>query len=269
VNGRLPPSPRVRPTAVAGTFYPADAGQLQAVVDDALRAAPHGGPVPKAIIAPHAGYRFSGAVAASAYARLTPARDTVERVVLLGPAHRVPVAGIAVPSVNSLACPLGLVSVDTEARRRVCEFDTVVVDDRAHAGEHSLEVHLPFLVQALGPDIRVLPLVVGHANPAEVAEVLDVLWGGPETVVVVSSDLSHFEDYRSAADHDRRTANAILGRHGDRIGPRDACGVVPVQGLLILAERHGLDVELLDLRSSGDTAGDPDRVVGYGAFALR
>jgi MEMO1 family protein len=259
----------VRPAAVAGTFYPADATVLREAVDDALAAAPRGGPAPKAIIAPHAGYRYSGPVAASAYARLLPARGTVERVVLVGPAHRVPVASMAVPSVDALATPLGQVRVDDAARRRALRLDTVVTDDRAHAGEHSLEVQLPFLMAVLGPDISVLPVVVGHATDDEVATLLEELWGGPETVVVVSSDLSHYEDYRSAARHDRVTADAILARHGERIGPYDACGALPVRGLLHMATRHGLDVELLDLRSSGDTVGDPSRVVGYGAFALR
>jgi AmmeMemoRadiSam system protein B len=260
--------PHRRPPAVAGLFYPEAADELRAVVDRDLRSAHATGPVPKALIAPHAGYVYSGPIAASAYARLEPARGTVERVVLLGPAHRVPVDNMAVPSVDAFDTPLGPVLVDAAARARALELPGVVVDDRAHAPEHSLEVHLPFLVQVLGPDIAVLPVVVGHATPEAVADLLDALWGGPETVVVVSTDLSHYHDYATAVARDRTTATAIVERRTDAIGPYDACGAYPVRGLLELARRKGLDVELLDLRNSGDTSGDRDRVVGYGAFAL-
>jgi AmmeMemoRadiSam system protein B len=259
----------VRPTAVAGTFYPRDAAELETVVDHDLADAPHGGPVPKAVIAPHAGYVYSGPIAGSAYARLEPGRGAIERVILLGPAHRVPVDGMAVPSVDAFATPFGPVAVDDDARARALELPGVHVDDRAHAPEHSLEVHLPFLVRTLGPGIRVLPVVVGHATADEVAALLDALWGGPETVIVVSSDLSHYHDYGTATARDRATATAIVERRWDEIGPYDACGAYPVRGLLEIARRKDLTVELLDLRNSGDTAGDRSRVVGYGAFAVR
>lgn len=260
---------RLRPTAVAGTFYPRDAVELSQLVDRSLERAAHEGPVPKAVIAPHAGYVYSGPIAGSAYARLEPGRDTIQRVVLLGPAHRVPVDGMAVPSVDAFATPLGPVTVDADAREQALRVPGVHVDDRAHAPEHSLEVHLPFLVRVLGPDIRVLPVVVGQAAAADIAALLEALWGGPETVIVVSSDLSHYHDYDTARARDRTTASAIVERRGDDIGPYDACGAYPVRGLLEVARRKDLEVELLDLRNSGDTAGDRSRVVGYGAFALR
>ncbi len=260
---------RIRPPAVAGTFYPRDPQRLCAEIDHDLAAAPRGGPAPKAVIAPHAGYVYSGPVAGSAYARLEMRRGQVERVILLGPAHRVPVAGMALPSVDAFATPLGPVAVDDEARRRALELPGVIIDDGAHADEHSLEVHLPFLLRVLGPDIAVLPVVVGHASPDEVADLLDALWGGPETAVVVSSDLSHYQDYATAVARDRATAEAILDKRVEAIGPYEACGAAPVRGLLEVARRRGLEVELVDLRNSGDTAGDRSRVVGYGAFALR
>jgi AmmeMemoRadiSam system protein B len=249
-------------------FYPDDANVLRAAVDEYVTAAVYDGAAPKAIVVPHAGYVYSGPTAGVGYASVTPLAGTVTRVVLLGPAHRVPVDGLAVPSVDAFATPLGPVAVDNEARDVALACDGVTVDDLPHAPEHSLEVHLPFLVRTLGPDIRVLPLVVGHAAPGVVADVLDALWGGDETLIVVSSDLSHYEDYASARAHDERTAAAIVDGAIDRIDPYDACGAYPVCGLLTAARRHDLGVRLLDLRSSGDTAGPRDRVVGYGAFAL-
>lgn len=261
---------KVRPPAVAGTFYPADPGVLRSTVEDELAAASArlpAGPVPKAVIVPHAGYVYSAPIAASAYARVLAGRGTISRVVLLGPAHRVPVRGVAAPSADAFATPLGVVRVDTAGRDALAGAGLAVVGDDVHAPEHSLEVQLPFLQVALG-DVAVLPLAVGDADPALIAGVLDAVWGGEETLVVVSSDLSHYLDHASATKVDRRTATAIVARQPDRLGRHDACGVRPVQGLLTAALRHGLVVELLDLRTSADTAGGPERVVGYGAFAL-
>ncbi len=259
---------RVRPPAVAGTFYPDDADVLAAEVDRFVRDASYDGAPPKAIIVPHAGYVYSGPIAGSGYAAVAPLRGAVSRVVLLGPAHRVPFAGLAVPSVDAFVTPLGPVEIDTLARDAALACEGVVVDDVPHAGEHSLEVHLPFLQRELGTTFRVLPLVVGQASPAIVAGVLDALWGGDETLIVVSTDLSHYERYESARAHDARTVAAILAGDVDAIGPYDACGAYPVRGVLAAARRHALDVRLLDARNSGDTAGSRDRVVGYGAFAL-
>ena len=265
---------RVRRPAVAGSFYPDDPAVLRASVaryiDEAraVRGARGASAAPKAIIVPHAGYEYSGAIAASGYAAVTHLAGMVKRVVLLGPAHRVAVDGLAVPSVDAFATPLGPIEIDDAARTIALGCGGVVVDDAAHAAEHSLEVHLPFLQHVLGPGFCVLPLVVGDASPATVASVLDALWGGRETLIVVSSDLSHYEPYGVAREDDLRTAQAIINGAFDAIGPYDACGVRPVSGLLVAARRHDLDVQLLDLRNSGDTAGPAERVVGYGAFAL-
>ncbi len=259
---------RVRPAAVAGTFYPGDAGQLAATVDELLAGAPPWrGPTPKALVVPHAGYVYSGPIAATAYATLRDASPRIERVVLLGPAHFVPVRGLAAPSVDAFATPLGDVSIDTEARSRALELPGVLVDDTAHAREHSLEVHLPFLQRTVG-DFEIVPFVVGSIDADTVAAVLDVLWSGDETVIVVSSDLSHYLDHRLATSRDRRTASAIVAGRGDEIAPDDACGAFPVRGLLVAASRHGLHTSALDVRNSGDTAGARDRVVGYGSFAM-
>jgi AmmeMemoRadiSam system protein B len=258
----------VRPPAVAGMFYPANADELGEALRDSFAAAVDddgGGGVPKAIVAPHAGYVYSGPVAASAYRRLEAGRGTITRVVLLGPSHRVALEGMAVPSVDALATPLGLVALDRAGRHTVAALAGVVVADAPHALEHSLEVHLPFLQRVLG-DVEVLPIVVGHAPALQVADVLDAVWGGPETLIVVSTDLSHYHDHRTAQVLDRSTAEAVVAGRGDDIGDRSACGAYPLRGLLLAAARHGLTGQIIDLRTSGDTAGPHDRVVGYGAF---
>jgi AmmeMemoRadiSam system protein B len=258
----------VRPAAVAGSFYPGDARELVSAVDSFLDVAVLSDePLPKALIVPHAGYVYSGATAGAAYARLTRLRGAIQRVVLLGPAHRVWVDGISVPSADAFATPLGIVPVDDLFRRRALAFPQVRVGDRAHASEHALEVQLPFLQRVLG-EFSVLPLVVGDASTDDVAQVIDALWGGNETLVVVSSDLSHYHDYDTARSLDARTAAAIVAGNGDAIRDDDACGARPVRGLLEAARHHGLDIRLVDLRNSGDTGGDHDAVVGYGAFTL-
>jgi MEMO1 family protein len=262
---------RVRSAAVAGLFYPADAGPLRGVIEAAMAAAVQSGSVaatpPKAVIAPHAGYVYSGPIAASAYAQLASGRGVIKRVVLLGPAHRAPLTAIAVSSDDAWATPLGQLEVDRAARDGLLSLPDVVVDDAAHRSEHSLEVHLPFLQVVLG-QVSVLPLVTGRVEAQAVARVLEQAWGGPETAIVVSTDLSHYYDHDTAVRLDRATAEAILARRPEGVGLDRACGVYAVRGLLVAAERQGLDVRLLDLRTSGDTAGGRDRVVGYGAFAL-
>ena len=263
--------PTLRPVAVAGLFYPGEREALATDVADYLAevtpAATADPRPPKAIIAPHAGYIYSGPIAASVYARLAPLRGRVKRVVLLGPAHRVYVAGAAVPSVEAFASPLGPVPLDREALALLRELPFVEVSDHAHAREHSLEVHLPFLQAVLG-EFQLVPVVVGDASTEESAALLDTLWGGDETLLVVSSDLSHYLPYDAARRRDRETAEAILGLEA-RLVPEEACGAIPINGLLRAARRRGLVPEQLDLRNSGDTAGDRDRVVGYGAFAFR
>ncbi|RRQ20877.1 AmmeMemoRadiSam system protein B [Thiohalobacter thiocyanaticus] len=259
---------QIRQPAVAGMFYPDDPAVLRRQVRDLLAAAESPTePPPKAIIAPHAGYVYSGPVAASVYGRLGRARDHIRRVVLLGPSHRVPFHGLAAPSSEAFRTPLGDIPVDTEAIAGLRDFPQVQVRDDAHALEHSLEVQLPFLQEVLG-EFRLIPLVVGDASYAEVREVLDHLWGGEETLIVISSDLSHYHDYDTARALDRATSVAIEALAPERIDYDHACGRTPVGGLLQAARARGLHAHTLDLRNSGDTAGPRDRVVGYGAYAI-
>ncbi len=261
----------VRPSAVAGAFYPSAAADLSHTVSALLAGAPALAgptlPAPKALIVPHAGYIYSGATAALAYAQLSSVRTVIRRVILLGPAHRVAVRGLALAGAERFATPMGTVDVDLEAVAAIRGLKQVSVNPAAHALEHSLEVQLPFL-QAVLDDFKLLPLVVGDATPAEVAEVLERVWGGPETLIVISTDLSHFLPYHVAQSMDQETVEHILARDCT-ITHAQACGGTPVNGLLLAALRHDLQVQLLGLCNSGDTAGDRDRVVGYGAFAFR
>lgn len=256
-----------RPPAVAGTFYPSDARALRQTVSDYLASVKEAGTVPKAIIAPHAGYVYSGPIAATAYARLIPARARITRVVLLGPAHRVWLEGLALPEADGFASPLGLVPLDKEAMARVVDLPQVCVSKAAHAQEHSLEVHLPFLQMVLDA-FTLVPFVVGKAGPQEVGEVLEALWGGPETLIVVSSDLSHYQDYASARAMDEATSKAIEALRPEDIRGEQACGRFPVRGLLHVARKKGLRAQTIDLRNSGDTAGPKAEVVGYGAYVF-
>ncbi len=254
----------VRFPAVAGLFYPETGDALAATVDRLLEsAAAPPGVAPKAIIAPHAGYEYSGPIAAQAYARLR--LGSWRRVVLMGPSHRCSFRGIALPGAASFRTPLGDVRIDSVSADAVLELPQVSVAPEAHDHEHSLEVHLPFLQRVLG-DFALVPLAVGTATPDEVAAVLDLLWD--ETLIVISSDLSHYESYRSAQDHDAATAAAIERLDPEALGPDDACGCVPVSGLLLAAQRRGLVCSRIDLRNSGDTAGSKREVVGYGAWAF-
>ncbi|MBL8491827.1 MAG: AmmeMemoRadiSam system protein B [Rhodocyclaceae bacterium] len=258
----------IRPAAVAGMFYPGRAEELAADVAAMLAAVvPSDAPAsPKALIVPHAGYIYSGTVAASAYALLAPLRGKVRRVVLLGPTHRVALRGIAVPSVDGFATPLGVVRVDRSAIATLAGLPQVGISDEAHAREHSLEVHLPFLQSVLG-DFMLVPLAVGYVAPEEVAAVIDRLWGGDETLIVVSSDLSHYHAYERARKIDRATADRIVALEPLE-DHEQACGATPVNGLIAVARRRGLSPTLLDLRNSGDTAGDRSRVVGYCSVAF-
>jgi MEMO1 family protein len=262
---------RVRPAAVAGRFYPADPAALAALVDGLLSNArpartARPGTWPVALIAPHAGYRYSGAVTATAYAAVRQWAGEVSGVVILGPAHFAPLQGMAVPSVDAFATPLGPVAVDREARSRA--LPAVVVDDEPHAYEHAIETQLPFLLRCLRPGIRVLPVLVGAAPPAAVAALLSTVACDPGVLTVVSTDLSHYLSRAQAQERDARTAAGILAKDGDVLQPRDACGYHPLRGLLQFAAGRDLTVQLLQLATSADTGGDPDRVVGYGAFLL-
>ena len=258
---------QIRPAAVAGAFYPGNGQVLSRDLDALLASAPQAhGPLPKALIVPHAGYLYSGPIAASAYRCLAAGRGQITRVVLLGPAHRVAVRGLALPRADTFATPLGLVRIDQAVCDAILTLPQVVESDTAHALEHSLEVQLPFLQKVLG-EFALVPLVVGDASAEEVAQVLDQLWGGTETLIVISSDLSHYLPYAVAQRLDQQTTNMIL-RLQTGISHEQACGGTAVNGLLIAAKQHGLKPELLDLRNSGDTAGGSEQVVGYAAFAF-
>jgi len=256
----------IRQPAVAGQFYPGDARQLRQTVEKYI-AEPgvKEAVAPKAIIAPHAGYIYSGPIAGTAYASLAQAIGAVRRVVLLGPAHWASVAGLAASSAAAFATPLGLVHLDKRAQEKIGTLPQVIVNDEAHKREHGLEVHLPFL-QVVFSDFTLVPLVVGDASASEVAEVLEKLWGGPETVIVISSDLSHYQDYETAVRLDKTTSEAIEAHRSLQEG--QACGRKAINGLLYLARQHRLTVRTVDLRNSGDTAGPRDRVVGYGAYLV-
>jgi len=261
----------IRPAAVAGSFYPVDARQLALMIDAmigsvevALDEAP-----PPAIIVPHAGYVYSGPIAATAYAKLVQWRGTINRVVVIGPAHRVAVGGLALSSADEFVTPLGAIPMDGPANRMLLRQPGVYVNDRAHAMEHSVEVHLPFLQRTLGDEWSLVPVVAGSADATTVADALALFWGEPGTLVVVSTDLSHFYDSRAAHKLDTATAAAIVADKWEALTGHDACGAVPLRGALLLARRHGEQVQLLDLRNSADTAGPADRVVGYGSFVVR
>jgi len=267
--GLSPAGEKIRRPAVAGAFYPGDSETLSRELAEMLEQTVEAAPAPafpKVVIVPHAGYIYSGPVAASAYDRLRPARGIATRVVLLGPAHRVPVRGLALPGATAFDTPIGRIPIDREAAAAIRDLPQVVESPQAHALEHSLEVQLPFLQRVLG-DFALVPLVVGEATGDEVAQVLERLWGGPETVIVISSDLSHYLPYDDARRIDGITAKAILG-FDTGISHEQACGATPVAGALIVARRHGLTPQLLDLRNSGDTAGGRGQVVGYGSFAF-
>lgn len=262
-----------RPAAVAGSFYPGNPAALRAAVDAHLAAATASdapaAPRPKLLVVPHAGYVYSGDVAGLGYAQVAAAAEPgrITRVVLLGPVHRVAVRGLAAPTVGAFETPLGDVRIDQAAIASLADLPQVVRADRPHAMEHSLEVQLPFLQQVLGDGFALVPLAVGDASPAEVAQVLERLWGGDETLIVISSDLSHYLPYDEAQARDSATVQRILHFATDLEGD-EACGAAPLNGALQLARRKGLVPRLLGVRNSGDSAGGRDRVVGYGAVAF-
>jgi AmmeMemoRadiSam system protein B len=258
-----------RPPAVAGLFYPDDPAELREVVSAYLRRAPSASAdaaPPKALIVPHAGYVYSGSIAAAAYARVAARRDAIRRIVLIGPSHRVYLRGMAVPAAETFRTPLGEIPIDAELKTSLLRRDDVVEADAPHALEHSLEVQLPFL-QLMFEDFTLLPLVLGSASPQQVGGALEQAWGDDATLVLVSSDLSHYHEYQAAAEIDAATSAKIQRREPDLVG-EEACGAVGINGLLHLARSRRFDVEEIARCNSGDTAGDKSRVVGYGAFAL-
>ncbi|MCM3876321.1 MAG: AmmeMemoRadiSam system protein B [Thermoanaerobaculia bacterium] len=262
-------SPGTRPPAVSGTFYPASPSELARHVDALLDAAgiPPAGQPPAALVVPHAGYVYSGPVAATAFARLRGTAASISRVVAFGPVHHVAIRGAAVPAADAWATPLGDVPIDPVLRERAVARGAAVTD-RPHAPEHSLEVQLPFLQRSLAPGFGFLPVAVSDQSAAMTADLMEAFFGETGTLVVVSTDLSHYHDLATARLLDRRTADAILAREPEKLSGDGACGFYPLRGLVELARKRDLSIELLDLRTSGDTAGDPERVVGYGAFAI-
>ncbi len=255
-----------RPPAVAGMFYPGQADTLSRDVHAMLDAANKVTFAPKALIVPHAGYIYSGPIAASAYAALSSIADRIRRVVLLGPTHRVFLDGLALPGADAFSTPLGDVPLDTETMQRLTRLPQISISPAAHAQEHSLEVQVPFL-QAVLHDFKLLPLAVGRATAAQVAEVLETVWGGEDPLIVISSDLSHYLPYDTAKRIDTATTQSILDMQ-EGVTHDHACGATPINGLLHAAQRHHLTPHLLDLRNSGDTAGSKEGVVGYAAFAF-
>jgi len=263
----------IRHPAVAGMFYPADASVLKSDIHKYLegsrRSVGNSSFVPKALVVPHAGYVYSGPIAASAYQYLIPLRNKIKHVVLLGPSHRVAFAGMAVPESDVFNTPLGDIPLDTKSIKKILALPQVAASDRAHAEEHSLEVQLPFLQEVLD-EFTLVPIVVGDAEKYEVAEVINALMEGDrdDTIVVISSDLSHYHDYEEASRMDKATSDAIVHLKPDLISYEDACGRNGIKGILTVAAEKSLAVELVDLRNSGDTAGSKDRVVGYGAYVI-
>lgn len=260
-----------RPPAVAGLFYPADGLELQSTVDDLLEQAAVDAPetLPttiRAIIAPHAGYIYSGAIAAAAYRQLSDIQQQVKRVAVIGPSHRIALNGLAVPDTDYFSTPLGRIPLDKDTIAQILHHPQVCQSNLAHGQEHSLEVQLPFLQRLLG-DFLLIPIVVGETSGETVADVINELLSGSEDLlIVISSDLSHYHDYATAQSLDNRTSAAIEILQGDRIGYNDACGCNPIKGLLRVARQRGWHAHTIDLRNSGDTAGDKSRVVGYGAY---
>ncbi len=256
-----------RQPAVAGVFYPVNTQQLHKMLDQYLKDAKTDAKVPKAIIAPHAGYIYSGPVAATAYARLKQARHLIKRVVVIGPSHRVAFKGLAVSKADTFSTPLGKIPVDQQAVEMIVQLPFVDYLEQAHTYEHSLEVHLPFLQETLN-DFKIVPIVAGDASPEQVGQVIDKLWGGDETLIVISSDLSHYHTYEAASQLDNLTSEIIETKQYERLNSESACGKVPVCGLLKVARERSLSIKTIDLRNSGDTAGDKSRVVGYGAYVI-
>jgi len=258
-----------RQPAVAGTFYPANQDKLKIMLTHYLSDVSQGKKVPKAIIAPHAGYIYSAPIAASVYAHLIPASELISRVVLFGPSHQVGFRGLALSSADEFATPLGNIAIDTDAVKQLSELSFVEYLDQAHELEHSLEVHLPFL-QTVLKEFTLIPLVAGDASAEQICQVIELFWGQSDTLVVISTDLSHFHDYQTAQKLDKETSKIIEQLQYEKLDGNSACGYVPVRGLLALARKNKLRVKAVDLRNSGDTAGslNKNRVVGYGAYVI-
>ncbi|PJE80943.1 hypothetical protein CI610_00101 [invertebrate metagenome] len=257
---------KTRQPAVAGTFYPKSADKLQTMISDFLSDTEKTSIVPKALIVPHAGYIYSGAIAASAYCLLEPLKQTIRRVVLLGPSHHVSFKGLALPDCNNFSTPLGNIPLDTDTMNELLSSSLVHILDQAHQMEHSLEVQCPFLHICL-QNFQLIPLLTGDCAPMSVADIIDSLWGGDETLIIISTDLSHYHNYEEARQRDEQTVRAIQ-QLSPSLTSGQACGCTPLNGMLTETLHRGMRVTPLDIRNSGDTAGDKKRVVGYGAFSI-
>ena len=258
----------VRLPAVAGQFYTSNPVELKQQINNFLQHAEMSQEAPpKAIIAPHAGYIYSGPVAATAYKTLESIKAKIRQVVIMSPAHRYGFRGIAWSQADYFRTPLGDIPVDKKAITKLDDLEYVMPLEKAFEGEHALEVHLPFLQVSL-EEFSILPFIVGMASPQQVAEVLNRLWGDEQTLIVISSDLSHFHEYHQAQQQDKRTSNNIEALNYEAIAGEDACGTYPLSGLLLTARQKQLHASVLDLRNSGDTAGDKNSVVGYGAYIV-
>jgi MEMO1 family protein len=259
----------IRPAHVSGMFYPGDPHELRDQITGFLHEKPSDTTkIPKAIIVPHAGTVYSGPIAATAYRLLIQYRHVIRKVILLGPAHRVYLHGLALPSVDQFQTPLGNINLDTKTiQKLVHDFPQITFSDAAHAEEHSLEVQLPFLQEVLA-SFRLIPFVVGDATQQDVADVIEHLWGGDECLIIISTDLSHFHHYEEALKLDQASAELIESFQGELLGDKSACGRIPMRGLLHLAQQKGMSIKRFDLRNSGDTSGRKDQVVGYGAWGL-
>ena len=257
----------IRQPAVAGSFYPDNPHTLKAMIESYLRQVVPVNKAPKAMIVPHAGYIYSGEIAASAYARLQSKRSTTKRVVLLGPSHRVGFTGMALSHADAFNTPLGDIPLDIEAIASLTNYPFVDYMDQAHLSEHSLEVQLPFLQMTLD-SFQLIPIVVGDCPAEQIEQVLELFYGKDDTLIVISSDLSHFHDYATAQRLDKETSEKIEHLDYQHLDYDSACGRVPVSGLLALAKKKSLQIKTIDLRNSGDTAGDKSRVVGYGAYVI-
>lgn len=257
----------IRHAAVAGMFYPKNQDELQQSINTYLNAAKSNNMAPKAIIVPHAAYIYSGPIAASAYRLLKNFPRQIKRVLLFGPAHRMAFSGLALSQAERFSTPLGQIPIDQQATKQIEHLPQVRYLEQAHEAEHSLEVHLPFL-QTVLEDFHLLPILVGDAQPADVGEIIKLLWRESDTLIVISSDLSHYHDYATAREMDHATSKAIEEYRFEDISYEHACGRNPIGGLLWFAQKNKLLIHTLDLRNSGDTAGNKDRVVGYGAYCV-
>lgn len=257
----------IRPPAVAGMFYPESPNVLKDVIkQDLEQAIPASvSSAPKVLIVPHAGYIYSGSIAASAFILLEPYRHQIKRVIIIGPSHRIGFNGVAISSADAFDTPLGTIPIDKEAQAKLSEITGVHIMNKAHEAEHSLEVQLPFL-QTMLDKFSIVPIVAGDASPQLIASIIETLWGGSETLIVISSDLSHYHQYQTAQQLDQITSQAILDLDVNTVDSQHACGCVGIRGLLTFAQQHSLEASILDLRNSGDTAGSKDKVVGYGAY---